>query len=150
MNIKLSERDEKIQPTLEQFQKAYKIISEGYEDGLIKQIIMTNRGGKFLRWIDPTTRKIIKTTPQSFKVAGYAGESFDFTKMEEKATTMTDKELWYAMRDAEKAKEAMKSMQSSNQENWYADEASVYRNELKRRSVSKKAGINLSKRDGSK
>src|ERR1035437_2221129 len=95
MTIRLSEREK---PTIEEMRRAYNIISEVPEGDFIKQVIMTNFGGKQTRYLDPETRKVVRMIPRSFNlgpVAGFNGLPFDFSKFEEKAKTMTDKELLY-------------------------------------------------------
>lgn len=158
MKIRLSGREI---PSIEQFQKAFQIISEELVDGLLRQVIITPRGRQ-IRYMDPATNKQVRVENRSFNLglnssdesdfvtAGYVGEPFDFAKFKAKAKEMTDQALWFSLRDAIKAKEAMQSMGATAQENWYADEASVYRQEISRRKGDKPvmtSSIKLSGRD---
>lgn len=166
MNIRFSDRDEKKIPTIEELRRsaprAYHVLSEKVlSDGRIEQIIITNNGGKQKRVLPPNRLNVEQVVSQSFNlgyrssdesnvtIAGYSGYAFDFIKYEAKAKTMSDSELWYSLRDAVEAKKAMRTMEATDQENWYADEASVYRKEITKRSgkVPLIASIKISNRD---
>jgi hypothetical protein len=80
----------------------------------------------------------VETAPMEtgFRVGTAIAIEGDMTRNEEKALTMTDGELCFAIRDCREAAEAMDEIdrvQGGDRAGQYRDEASAYRAELARR-----------------